>query len=85
MQTTLVFEQKHAPGQQILVENQKSAADVARNLNLQWEIFPGMENCQLDLNKGKSCGPFYGLLKGDKKSAYGWVLVDTLTLEEYDD
>jgi len=85
LQTTLVFEHKGAPGQQIIVCNQESVVDLARYLNLQCDILPGMSNCKLDLDKVKRGGPFYGLLKTTKKSAYGWVLLATLPLEEYDD
>lgn len=87
LQTTLVFEHKNAPGQQVIACNHeyKSVIDIARYLNMQCDILPGMSDCKLDLDKVKKGGPFYGLLKNTKKSAYGWTLLDKLPLEKFDD
>jgi hypothetical protein len=85
LQNTLIFEHRNAPGQQIIVSNQASAVDIARDLNEQCDIIAGMSDCKLDLNKVVKGGPFYGLLKNEKKSAYGWTILGNLVLDNLDD
>lgn len=84
LQTTLVFQHKDAKNQAILVANQESVIDIARYINQECE-YRGIEHLKLNLEKIKSGGPFYGLVKQTKKNAYGWTILEEFRLEEFID
>lgn len=84
LQTNLVFEHKNALGVHIVVSNVESVVEIAENINLQCDS-KNISSVKLDLTKVKKGGPFYGLVKGTKPSAYGWTLLGSFALEEYDD
>lgn len=84
LQTAIVFEHKNAPGVHIVVSNAESVIEIAQKINIQCDI-QNISSSKLDLNKVKKGGPFYGLVKKTKPSAYGWTILETFELEEYDD
>lgn len=84
LQTNLVFEHKKAPGVHIVASNLESVIEIARYINIQCET-KNISSLKLDLNKIKNGGPFYGLVKKTKTSAYGWTILGSFSLEEYDD
>lgn len=84
LQSTLVFSHKKALDKLILVPPQQAVIEVARYINDQCDIL-GISDLKLDLNKVRSGGPFYGLLKKTKPSAYGWIILDQYKTEDLDD
>lgn len=84
LQTAIVFEHKNAPGVHIVVSNAESVIEIAQNINIQCDRL-NISSMKLDLTKVKKGGPFYGLVKKTKPSAYGWTILGMFALEEYDD
>jgi hypothetical protein len=81
---TFVFIHKEAKDEIFLVPSQESVIDIARFINEQCKE-RNLTHLKLDLEKIKSGGPFYQLIKQTKKSAYGWLILETFSLDEFDD
>lgn len=84
LETTLLFQHKDAQNEVISVANQESVIDIARYINQECEN-RGLGPLKLNLEKIKKGGPFYGLVKNTKKTAYGWTILKEIRLEEFDD
>ena len=81
---TLVFQHKDRLDEMFYVPSQGSVVEIARFLNQECESrqFPELT---LDLAKVQAGGPFYGLIKMTKKSAYGWVIADRILGTDFED
>lgn len=89
LSTTIVFKHKLAPvenpfSETILVPPQESVVGIAEYINEECDR-KQLSTLKLNLDRIKRGGPFYGLIKGTKKSAYGWFIVDMFPDEAFDD
>jgi hypothetical protein len=75
--TMILFTHKDLPGERIIVGPQTTAIDVARSLNDECDKL-NLPIDRLDLKKVQKGGAFYQLLRGQKKTIYGWSIFGKL-------
>lgn len=77
----MCFSHNNLPNRTFVIGSQQAAIDAAKALNEECDRLNNPE-LKLDLDRVKNGGPFYGLLKGTKTSAYGWRFLGSIPMDD---